>query len=164
MGASTSHNPMGLHGLLQGQFYIFFLLISVCKMFVVNTLQCTVVGGLRLSRPSVWRYSGMCYRVALNMETVGSSEMLATLADYPTSHAWRVIVMRSRNWMDIFVLAWSCILFAPSSSAQWTSKLLISLKWEEGTICQTYERGRESNYHEVIESAVLCYVYVPSQI
>jgi hypothetical protein len=27
-GASTSHNPMGLHGLLQGQLYLFFYLLS----------------------------------------------------------------------------------------------------------------------------------------
>jgi hypothetical protein len=25
MGVSTSHNPMGLHGLLQGQLYLFYV-------------------------------------------------------------------------------------------------------------------------------------------
>jgi hypothetical protein len=34
VGASTSHNPMGLHGLLQGQLYIFaFFLPIFIKQF-----------------------------------------------------------------------------------------------------------------------------------
>jgi hypothetical protein len=30
-----SHNPIGLHGLLQGQLYFFFVLYSMCVLFVL---------------------------------------------------------------------------------------------------------------------------------
>jgi hypothetical protein len=33
VGASTSHNPMGLHGLLQRELYLFFLLSIHCPLF-----------------------------------------------------------------------------------------------------------------------------------
>jgi hypothetical protein len=34
VGTSTSHNPMGLHGLLQGQLYLFYLYITYCGTFL----------------------------------------------------------------------------------------------------------------------------------
>jgi hypothetical protein len=38
VGASTSHNPMGLHGLLQGQFF-FILMIMAGRITAIHVLQ-----------------------------------------------------------------------------------------------------------------------------
>jgi hypothetical protein len=39
MGSSTSHNPIGLHGLLQGELYIYtYIYIYIYKVWVVMTL------------------------------------------------------------------------------------------------------------------------------
>jgi hypothetical protein len=39
VGASTSHNPMGLHGLLQGYLYLYLLLFSIGNIFEHNVVQ-----------------------------------------------------------------------------------------------------------------------------
>jgi hypothetical protein len=48
-GASTSHNPMGLHGLLQGQLYVYFYrFLSMCVITMSSEALTYIVNLLRL--------------------------------------------------------------------------------------------------------------------
>jgi hypothetical protein len=45
VGTSTSHNPMGLHGLLQGLFYPFFFFLPFYRCYISPYLKIYFVPG-----------------------------------------------------------------------------------------------------------------------